>query len=135
MFVFVHERAHHLRFDPANLATDDVIRQRIQGFWQIGRYRQQWVKDAGSSPRLLVGVSGVGGSQIIIASAEIDVDGWASTQPRPGRLYEVLLARAASLDAANLRGRPIRSDFALKFDRARYGHFRIFDADGFRHLQ
>jgi hypothetical protein len=135
MFVKVHQREHPLRFDPANLADDDVIRQRIQGSWQIGSYRQQWIKNAALSPRLLVGVTGVGGSQIIIASAAIDVEGWRSMQREPGNLYNVPLVPAGSLDAASLRGRPIRSDFELKFDRARYGHFRLFGPDGFMHAQ
>jgi hypothetical protein len=135
MFVKVHQKEHPLRFDPANLPDDDVIRQRIQGSWQIGSYREQWIKNADLSPRLLVGVTGVGGSQIIIASAKIDVEGWTSVQPEPGNLYKVPLVPADSLDAASLRGRPIRSDFELKFDRARYGHFRLFGSGGFMHAQ
>ncbi len=133
MFVKVHQREHQLRFDPGNLPDDEVIRQRIQGSWQIGSYRQQWIENADLSPRLLVGITGVGGSQIIIAAAEVAVEGWRSMQPEPGNLYNVPLVQAGSLDAAGLRGRPIRSDFALKFDRARYGHFRLFGADGFMH--
>jgi hypothetical protein len=135
MFVIVHQREHPLRFDPANLPNDDVIRRRIQGSWQIGRYREQWIENSALSPRLLVGVTGVGGSQIIIASAEIDVNGWESMQPEAGNLYKVPLNPVGSLDAASLRGRPIRSDLGLKFDRAKYGHFRFFGLNGFMHVR
>lgn len=131
MFVKVHQRDHPLRFSPADPPSDDVLRQRIKGSWQISRFRERWANDAAQSPRLLLGVTGVGGSQIIIASAQIAVEDWPSMQPKPGNLYDVPLRPAGSLDAAGLRGRPIRRDLGLKFDRARYGHFRIFDARGF----
>jgi hypothetical protein len=133
MFVKVHQGDHELRFDPAQLPEDSVICARIRGWWQVGRYRQQWINRKAQSPGLLLGVTGVGGSQIVIAAAKIDVDGWADSPRIDGNLYEVPLSIQGDLDAAGLRGRPIRSDFQLKFDRARYGHFRIFGPDGFVH--
>jgi hypothetical protein len=133
MFVMVHQREHPLRFDPARLPEDSVIRERIRGWWQLGKYRQQWIKDRNQSPGLLVGITGVGGSQIVIAAAKIDADGWPQSQRIDGNLYQVPLLPSDGLDAAGLRGRPIQSDFHLKFDRARYGHFRIFGSGGFSH--
>lgn len=133
MFVKVHQGDHSFRFDPAQLPDDTVIRERIRGWWQLGKYRQQWINHRNQSPGLLVGVTGVGRSQIVIAAAQIDVGGWQQSQRIDGNLYEVPLLPSDGLDAAGLRGRPIRSDFHLKFDRARYGHFRIFVSDGFIH--
>lgn len=133
MFVMVHQREHPLRFDPARLPGDSVIRERIRGWWQVGKYRQQWIDGEAQSPGLLVGVTGVGGSQIVIAAAQIDATGWRDSQPEKGNLYQVPLLSSGDLDAAGLRGRPISSEIQLKFYRARYGHFRIFGLGGFMH--
>lgn len=133
MFVTVHQRTHPLRFDPAQLPDDGVIRDRIRGWWQLGKHRKQWIKNSAESPGLLVGVTGAGGSQIVIAAAQIDALGWAASPRTTGNLYQVPLSSSGDLDVAGLRGRPLESDLRLKFDRARYGHFRIFGAGGFVH--
>lgn len=130
MFVKVHQNDHPLRFDPANPPHDEIIRSRIQGSWQLGRYRAQWIKQPDLSPRLLVGVTGVGGSQIIIGAAKIDERRWDAASREEGNLFVVPLTADLTLDAGELRGRPIRKSFGLKFDRARYGHFRLFGLDG-----
>ncbi|KQW38433.1 hypothetical protein ASC76_10490 [Rhizobacter sp. Root404] len=131
MFVLMHQKEHRFRFDPANPPPDDLIRQRMQGSWQIGKYRTRWIDDPTTSPKLLVAVTGVGGSQIIVAAAAINQAGWPTATKESGNLFVVPLVPDSSLDAAGLRGRPIRGEFGLKFGRARYEHFRLFGSNGF----
>jgi hypothetical protein len=115
-------------------APDDAgIRRRLQGPWQLGKHLKAWAATPARSPVLLVGVSGPPEAQVVIASSFVDRTRWAATVADLRGLLEVPLVDH-DIDALQLRGHSIAAEFRLRFERARAGHFRLFDTAGFGHL-
>ena len=122
-------RGHRLAAAP----DDAQIRRRLLGPWQLGNLLKAWAATPARSPVLLVGVTGPPEAQVVIASSFVDRTRWAGTVADPRGLVEVPLVDH-DIDALQLRGHSIAAEFRLRFERARAGHFRLFDTAGFDHL-
>ncbi len=116
-------------YDLANPPTDQQIAHRMREAWQLASRIPGLIANPDTSPALLVGVTGGPGTQTIIGCAPIDRGGWNEAKRIDGNLVIVPLA-GTTIDVAELRGRPILRDAGLRFDRAKYAHFRLFGPKG-----
>jgi len=110
--------------------SDAEILERIERWWQIGRFVGKWKTDPGQSPRTLVGVTGPPSHRIIIGAVSIDPEGWQSALPDYGGLYRIPTSPTARLDAHGLRGRLLCPSANIKFGAVRSQHFAILDCTG-----
>jgi hypothetical protein len=117
----------------AHSPDDAGIRARVEGLWRVGPYLKHWTAAPAQSPVLLVGVTGGPDAQVVISSSFVDRTRWAETAAGRDGLVRIPLLDQ-DIDALQLRGRPIAVEFRLRFERARAGHFRIFETSGFDHL-
>lgn len=117
MFVMVHQREHPLRFDPARLPGDSVIREGIRGWWQVGKCRQQWIDGEAQSPGLLVGVTGVGESQSSSRRRRLTRRAGETANPKRAIFTKCRDCLRVTLTQPAAGG----------------GHYRIFGSGGFIH--
>ena len=116
-------------YDLANPPTDAQILHRMREAWQVDPYIAGWMTEPSSSPALLVGVTGGPGMQTIIGCASIDRAGWNDAEHVANNLVIVPLVDS-SIDAAQLRGRPILRDVGLAFNAFRHSQFFVFGLEG-----
>jgi hypothetical protein len=93
--------------------SDETIFNNIKGHWGVKKFLDTWGNDPSQSPTTLVAVQGNVKDRIVIGSAHVDVNGWASTPPAPwdARFYEIPLLMDQGLDAFELRGRKVNIKF------------------------
>lgn len=117
----------------ANFPSDIEVASRMERWWQLaGRARRDWVSNPGESPGILVALGGTGDFRIVIASLEIDKNGWGdAVNKRVDGLVTVPHApQLRALDSAKLRGRKIDTALELKFGSLRHQQFILFDRYG-----
>jgi hypothetical protein len=134
LFVIVGDQDFNdgrIPYDPANPAADDQIQERVEKWWQLSSYIPQWTRTPNESPGLLVGINGRPGSQIVIASLEIDRAAWsnAATYSRGEGKISVPVLPTPKLDAFNLRGRRIDRAAELAFEAFPAGYFILLGID------
>ena len=119
-------------YDPASPPTDDQIRDRLERWWQLSKYRAAWASNPSSSPALLVGVFGSPGRQTVIAASRIDRNRWRDAEncPEGGGRLRVPLLEPVDLDAFGLRGRRISQDAGIRFGGIPSQFFLILHPDG-----
>ncbi|MCG9755436.1 hypothetical protein L1D40_09445 [Shewanella insulae] len=105
--------------------SDKAVMERVQKYWQLGRYLPDWIESPEASPSLLIGVTGSPGSQMVIASMEIDTTQWDNLEIGKGGLIQIPLKDQSELDALNLRGRRIDIAAGLKFGGFRSEFYKI----------
>jgi hypothetical protein len=113
-------------YDPMNPPADEQILARMEAWWQLGGNLRSWRIDRRRSPRLLVGIHGAPGSQIIIGSVRIDPDGWGKARTSDG-LWSVPTFPTRNLDAFGLRGRRIAESANIRFGAIRPRHYVLLD--------
>ena len=102
-------------YNPAAPPSDAEIVERMERWWQLGRFLPEWLAEKEKSPRLLLGVHGKPGAQIIISALEINREAWHNTE-REDSFVAVPLLDKTCLDAQGLRGRRIHSEAGLRFN-------------------
>lgn len=132
IFVRISERTfddgrvgYHLATPP----SDEQIIERMTKWWQLGRYVQAWAARPASSPRLLVGICGRPGAQIVIGSLQIDDRGWG-TAVMDGALVTVPIITSQGIDVGGLRGRRLGLEAGIRFGQFRTQHFAILRRNG-----
>ena len=138
MFVYVNNKTlsedpdplRRAGFDRAKLPSDEEILARIRGNWQVANRLAAWKENPEASPALLVAVTGGPGTQSIIASAAIDRSRWQQAESFSKGLIALPLL-ADNIDAADLRGRPIRREVGLRFGAFHHQQFRLLGPEGF----
>lgn len=115
------------KVSPTNF-TDDVVFANIQDHWRVKDFMQGWIENPASSPTLLVAVQGPPKDRIVIGSARIDANGWATTIAAPHKdyLHRIPLDKTAGLDNAELRGRRV----SVKFNSGPSNIIMYVDGDG-----
>ena len=116
-------------YTPAHPPTDAQIIKRMEQWWMLGRFIEQWTQDARTSPSMLVGISGSPGNQTIIGAAAIDVGKWSKAE-REGSLFGVRVRNRRDLDFCGLRGRRIAREANIKFGPFRTQTIFILDPNG-----
>jgi hypothetical protein len=106
---------------------DEAVVDRVQKYWQLGgeKFLEKWIVDKNQSPTLLLGISGSPGSQIIIASLEIDNKQWSNVRVLKNKLISVPLASSSRLDKYGLRGYRLDKSAEIRFGSFRPEQFRI----------
>ncbi len=134
MFVRINqtnfETDGRLGYDPASPPSDEETLNRVDRWWQVASRVPQWAASPASSPALLIGVTGLPGAQYVIASIEVDRDGWSAAERWRDGLLRIPV-QGLDLDAVGLRGRPIRQDVGLSFGSFRQRQFQIRGIDDF----
>lgn len=106
------------KFDPAD-PDDETIRKDMEGVWDLGRHRDEWLDRPSEAPKVLLGIHGknsklrfVAGAAAIDSSRWFERDLWAkkANQER----WKVPLVEHGDLDACELRGRRVTD---VKFGR------------------
>jgi hypothetical protein len=86
----------------------------MRAWWQLGVKLRGWRLDPRRSPRVLVGIHGAPGSQIVIGAVRIDPNGWDKVQATDG-LWPIPALPTRDLDALRLRGRRIARSANIRF--------------------
>jgi hypothetical protein len=114
LVVYVSSRDFQTEFDnrrgafPHYDLTDDDVRDRILGWWQIGRQLDYWRDTPSAAPALLVGVTGPAGRRWVWGAVRVSKAEWASAEWQKGGLYRVP-ADSKPVDARQLRGRLVQA--------------------------
>jgi len=108
---------------------DEAIVDRVQRYWQLGgeKFLEKWVVDKDESPTLLLGISGSPGSQIIIASLEIDTKQWSNVTVLKNNLISVPVASNTRLDKYGLRGYRLDKTADISFGSFKSKQFIIIE--------
>lgn len=108
--------------------SDDVILENIKGHWAVKKFIPTWSETPTDSPSYLVAVQGPVNDRIVIASVEIQKDGWAQTPSAPWapNLFEVPISPSDELDMMNLRGRCVD----IKFGAGTANSTMVVDGSG-----
>ena len=119
-------------YDIANPPNDEQVLERVEKWWQLQKYLDDWTAAPGDSPALLVGVHGSPGRQMVVASLRIDRSAWQSAQPfeRGEGKIRVPLLPTPGLDAFHLRGRRVAKEAGLAFEGITAGFYIILQRDG-----
>jgi hypothetical protein len=113
LVVYISSKDFQTEFDDRRGAaphydlTDDDVRQRILGWWQIGRLVDQWRQKPSTSPALMVGITGTSVRRWVWGALRISRAEWASPEQDAGGLYRIA-AEDKPVDARRLRGRLVR---------------------------
>lgn len=87
--------------------TDNDVRERILGWWQIGRHVDHWRNTPADAPPLLVGITGPPSRRWIWGAVRVSKAEWAGAEWQEGGLYRIP-ADGKSVDALQLRGRLVQ---------------------------
>lgn len=109
---------------------DRDILERIDKWWQIGRYVEQWRLHPQQSPGTLVAVVGPPTHRIIIGAVHVDRSSWSAAHPIKGGLYRVPVIETPDLDAHHLRGRLLAPNSDIKFGAITSQFFVLLNCDG-----
>jgi hypothetical protein len=129
LFVYIN---HHnfddgrMGYDLANPPSDEEILARMDRWWQLRPYVNQWMANPSQSPGLLVGVSNPPQNRFIIGAVTVARTRWKFTRRDGASLYQVPTVGPSDLDAFHLRGRRISADVAIPFSNRRDQHFVLF---------
>lgn len=115
--------------------TDDDVRERILGWWQIGKHLDHWRDTPAAAPALLVGITGPANRRWIWGAVRISKAEWAGAEWQGGGLYRIP-ADGKSVDARQLRGRlaqagqfgAIGEDGNRRFTNIRVQFFDVVEA-------
>jgi hypothetical protein len=116
-------------YNPANPPEDRQILERMNRWWQLGRYLKGWRKNPSQSPVVLIGLTGRPSNRFIIGAVKIDQEKWHSAIPNGG-FYSIPTAGPSNLDACGLRGRRISPIAKLKFGALASQFFIILKRNG-----
>jgi hypothetical protein len=114
LVVYVSSRDFQTEFDDRRGAfphydlTDDDVRDRILGWWQIGRHLDQWRDNPSAAPALIVGVTGPPARRWVWGAVRVSKAEWARGEWQKGGLYRIP-ADGKSVDARQLRGRQVQA--------------------------
>jgi hypothetical protein len=128
LVVYVSSRDFQTEFDDRRGAfphydlSDDDVRQRILGWWQIGKDLDHWRDAPSASPALIVGVTGPSARRWVWGAVRVSRTEWASAERQKGGLYRIP-ADDKPVDARRLRGRLVQA-----------GQFGAIGEDGNRHF-
>ncbi len=114
-------------YDPANPPSNDKILERFEKWWQVGRFVENWSEFPTQSPRLLLGVTGKPGRQIIIGAVFVAQDRWLETE-RDGSLLKIPTQGPQNLDAQEWRGRRIDVNAGVRFGSWTHQFFHILQS-------
>jgi hypothetical protein len=126
LVVYVNPRDFQTEFDDRRGAfphydlTDDDVRERILGWWQIGRYLDHWRDHPTETPALIVAVTGPPARRWVWGAVRVSKSEWAGAEWQEGGLYRIPADRK-KVDARHLRGRLVQT-----------GHFGAIGEDGGR---
>lgn len=132
LFVYVNDkklRDGRVGYDPSTPPSDSKILQRMDEWWQLGRYVQDWSKAPLKSPSVLVGVSGRPDSRFVIGAVRINKSGWENARS-DGGLFQIPTNGPRDLDAFGFRGRRISAKANIKFGAFSHQFFIILGRDG-----
>jgi hypothetical protein len=114
LVVYVNSRDFQTEFDDRRGAfphydlTDDDVRDRILGWWQIGKHLDYWHKTASVTPSLIVGVTGPPARRWVWGAVRVSKPEWAAAEQQEGGLYRIP-TEGKSVDARHLRGRLVQA--------------------------
>ena len=116
-------------YDQVSPPEDEAVVDRVQKYWQLGgeKFLENWIADKDESPTLLLGISGPPGSQIIIASLEIDTKQWSNVTVLKNNLISVPLVSSTRLDKYGLRGYRLDKIADISFGRFKSKQFKIIE--------
>jgi len=121
-------------YDPANPPNDIDIFDRVVKYWAIGSHVEGWSRKPESAPKVLLGINGSPGSQVIIASIKIDRTRLNDSSYKTNHGFIVPAHSNGSnpkgLDACQLRGRHIDPQSNLAFNSISSQLFAIIDREG-----
>jgi hypothetical protein len=141
LVVYVSSRDFQTEFDDRRGAfphydlTDDDVRDRVLGWWQIGKYLDRWHVTPAVAPALLVGVTGPPARRWVWGAVRVSKAEWAGAEWQAGGLYRIP-ADGKPVDARRLRGRLIQAgqfgaigeDGSRRFGAIRAQFFDVVDA-------
>lgn len=110
LVVYISPRDFQAEFDDRRGAfvhydlTDDDVRERILGWWQIGKHLEHWRAALSTAPALLIGVTGPPTRRWIWGAVRVSKNEWSGAEWQKGGLYRIP-ADGKSVDARRLRGR------------------------------
>lgn len=123
---FAEQRGYRVDAPP----NDEQLLQRVDRWWQLRNRIAKWSNSPKNAPKLLIGVYGGPGSQLVIASVLIDHERWNLAKGAGHGLVVVPVRPTKDLDAYGLRGYRIARTAGMKFGSFRQKQFRILDVDG-----
>lgn len=134
LFVRISERQFddgRIAYDPSAPPDDVHVLERVDRWWQLEGCLASWASTPTRSPRLLIGVYGPPGRQIIIASVRIDRSAWGRVEHFPSGEGKVKIPTAGpdNLDAFRLRGRRIATG-QVRFGRVPSQFFALLQTNG-----
>jgi hypothetical protein len=88
--------------------TDDDVRERILGWWQIGKHLDHWRENSSAAPALLVAVTGPPARRWVWGAVRVTRAEWAAAEWQKGGLYRIP-ANSKPVDARHLRGRLVQA--------------------------
>jgi hypothetical protein len=141
LVVYVSSRDFQTEFDDRRGAfphydlTDDDVRQRLLGWWQIGKHLDYWRDNPADTPALIVGVTGPPARRWVWGAVRISRSEWDGAELQKGGLYRIP-ADGKPVDARKLQGRLVQAgqfgaigeDGNRRFGQIRAQFFDIVDA-------
>jgi predicted GIY-YIG superfamily endonuclease len=85
-------------YNPVNPPKNRQIINRMNRWWQVGRYLEGWRKNPSQSPFLLIGLTGRPKDRFIIGAVRVKQHKWGSVEKRGG-LYSIPTSGPRDLDA------------------------------------
>jgi len=133
LFVYVNDKNFtdgRVGYDPATPPSDSRILQRIDKWWQLGRYTAEWVETPANGPSVLVGISGRPGSRVVIGAVRINSSGWKNAKRDEDGLLRIPTSGPSNLDAFELRGRRVSANANIMFGAFSHQFFIIMNRTG-----
>ncbi len=127
MFVRISDKelSNRKGYNLNDLPNDNEIVDRVEKYWQVNKFIETWTEKPEKSPKVLIGINGAPGAQVIIGALEIDQSGWKDAEVKSGGLVTIPLLNKNELDAFSLRGRKVEKAVELKFGAIKPHFFKI----------
>jgi len=115
--------------------TDNDVRDRLLGWWQIGKQLNHWCDAPSAAPALIVGVTGPPVRRWVWGAVRVSKTEWAGAEWQKGGLYRIP-ADGKPVDARQLRGRLVQTgqfgaageDGSRRFGAIRAQFFDVVEA-------
>jgi hypothetical protein len=114
LVVYVSSRDFQTEFDdrrgafPHYNLTDADVRDRLLGWWQIGKHLSHWRDTPSAAPTLILGVTGPPPRRWVWGAVRVSKTEWSAAQWQKGGLYRIP-ADGKPVDARQLRGRLVQA--------------------------
>jgi len=112
---------------PLNPRPPEKVLERVQKWWQVQKYLQEWQANPQQSPGVLVAVQGTPSERFVIAALMIERSKWKDCKDDGGICVPTVPSQ--DLDAFKLRGRGIQKQAGIVFELDNTRHFAFLNVD------